>query len=206
MTKPQMQTCKGHPNLRIIRRSYLVVVLKVVVGDGDVSGSLNDINKAISAAREITVVHPDVVRPEDVNGISVRFASASVMGGRAPYISRSGGLTVVNVDVVNNNVVNILNSKARSSSDVHIVTTTVESLVTVHDELLLEFNVHVAAEHDPERLGLNDAIAKCTFFGVNNIVIAFIGNNVDFSIFTPDGILAKAKGAIRELLPIFGPV
>lgn len=55
------------------------MILKVVVGDGDIGGALNDINKPISTVGEITVVHPDVVRPEDVNGISIGFASASEM-------------------------------------------------------------------------------------------------------------------------------
>lgn len=152
------------------------------------------------------MVHPDIVRPEDVNGISVCFASASVMGRRAPYVGRSGGLTVVNVNVVNDDVVHILNRKARSSSDVHIVTTTVESLETVHDELLFELYVHVAAKHNPEWLGLNDAIAECPFLGVNHVVVAVISDYIYFSVFTTDGVLAKAKGAICELLPILGPV
>lgn len=112
----------------------------------------------------------------------------------------------MNVNIVNNNVVHILNSKASSSCDVHVVTTAVESLVTVHDELLLEFYIHIAAEHNPERLGLNDAIAKRPFFGINNIVITVIGDDVYFSVLSTDSIFAKAKGAVCELLPIIGPV
>lgn len=105
------------------------------------------------------MIHPDVVRPEDVNGISIGFTPASVVGGRAPHIGRSGGLTVVDVNVVNDDVVHILKRKARSSSDVHIVAAAIERLVTVHDELFLELDVHVAIEHNPERLRLDDAIA-----------------------------------------------
>jgi len=112
----------------------------------------------------------------------------------------------VYVDVVNDDVVHVLNRKTRSSGDVDIVTTAVESLETVHDELLLELYVHVAAEHNPQRLGPNDAIAKCPFSGINHIVVAVIGHNVYFTVFTTDGVLAKAKCAFCELLPILVPI
>lgn len=112
----------------------------------------------------------------------------------------------MNVDVVDNNVVDELKREASTTSNVHIVATSVEGLVTVHDELLLQFDVHVAAEDDPERLVLDDPVAKRPFFGIDDVVVTVVGDDVDFTISSADSVFAEADGATRKRLPIVGPV
>ena len=112
----------------------------------------------------------------------------------------------MNVNVVNDDVVHELKREASTSRNVNIVATAVDGLVTVHDELFLQSNVHVAAEDDPKRLASNDSIAKSPFFWVNDIVITVICDNIYLSVLTTDGILAKAKSAVSQRLPVVGPV
>jgi hypothetical protein len=106
---------------------------------------------------------------------------------------------------VDDDVVHKLEREASASGDVNIVATPVDGLVTVHDELLLQLNVHVAVEDYPERLRLNDAIAKRPFFRVNHVAVAVIRDNIYLSVFATNGILAETKGAISQRLPILGP-
>ena len=80
------------------------MILEVAVRDGNVSGTLDDVYKAISAVGEITMVHPDVVWSKDGNGISVGFASAAIVRWRTSHCRRACWLTIVDVNVVNNDV------------------------------------------------------------------------------------------------------
>lgn len=182
------------------------MILEVAVGNGDISRPLNDINKAISAVREVAMVYPDVVRAEDIDAIPVRRTSAAIMWRRAPHIRRSCNLNVVDVNVVNDYVVHELKREASASGNVNIAATAVDGLVTVHDELLLQLNIHVAAEDYPERLAPNGAIAKRPLLRVNDIVVAVVCNNIYLPISATDGVLAEANGATSERLPIVGPI
>jgi hypothetical protein len=51
------------------------MVGEIVVGNGDISWSHDDINESICAIGEVAVINPDVLRPEDVNSIAVGYSS-----------------------------------------------------------------------------------------------------------------------------------
>ncbi|KAM1313298.1 hypothetical protein ACFX2F_017338 [Malus domestica] len=44
---------------------------------------------------------------------------------------------------------------------------------------MLQLYHHVLLEHNPERLGLDDSMAKSTRFGVNKIIIIRVGDNIE---------------------------
>jgi len=173
------------------------VILEVVVGDGDISGALDDIHKPIRAVGEVAMVHPDVVRAEHINGVPVRLPSTAIMAGRASDVRRTCDLAVMNVQVVDDDVADELQRETGASGDVHVVAATVERLEAVHDELLLQLDVHVAAEDDPKRLLLNDAVAERAGLGVDHVVVAVVGHHVNLPVSTSDSVLAEAQRAIR---------
>ena len=80
------------------------MILEVAVRDGNVSRTCDGVYKAISAVGEITMVHPDVMRSIDGNAISVGFASAAIVCWRTSHCRRACWLTIVDVNVVNNDV------------------------------------------------------------------------------------------------------
>lgn len=87
-----------------------------------------------------------------------------------------------------------------------ILATTVDGLVAHHNELLLEFDVHVARKYNPKWLGLEDAIAECSYLGIHDIIVAVVSNHVDLPIFTTDCILPESNGAVCKGLPVLFPV
>lgn len=186
--------------------TYLIVILEVVVGDGDVSGSFDNIHKPIGALSEVAMVHPDIMGAKDVDCISIRFPSPSGMGRGASHIGRTRGLAIMDVDTMDDNVVHKLQCEASPPGDVNVVAPAVDGLEAVHDELLLELNVHVAGEGDPQRLTLDDCIAECSHLRVHHIVVGLVGHHVNLSVLPSDGVLAEPYGAVCESLPVLLPV
>jgi len=63
--------------------------------------------------------------------------------------SVAGGFTVVNVNVVDDDVANLLNREATMAGDLDIRASSIDCLVASDDELVFEFDSHVAGEDDP---------------------------------------------------------
>ncbi len=84
------------------------MVGEIVVGNGDISWSHNDINESICAIGEVAVINPDVLRPEDVNSIAVGCSSLPEMCAIASNHRRSGRDAVVDVNSVNDDVSHVL--------------------------------------------------------------------------------------------------
>lgn len=87
---------------------YFVVVFKVIVRDGNISGFLNDINKVVSVVWEVVVIYLDVVWVENIDVIFISFVFVFVVGWRVFYMSRFGDFIIVNVNIVDNDVIDML--------------------------------------------------------------------------------------------------
>lgn len=116
------------------------------------------------------------------------------------------GLTIMDVETVNYDVCDELDGDASPVGNVNIGSTSIDGLEAVHDELLLEGNHHVPLEHNPQRLVLNDSVAKCAWFWVNSIIIARVTNNIVSSIATTYGIASKTNATVSKALSVALPM
>jgi hypothetical protein len=187
-------------------KHHLVVLCEVVVGDCDGSGGFGDVHQAVGAVGEEVVVDPNVVRSVDGDGVSVSFASISEAVGAASDHGGACLLDVVDVDAVDDDVVDVLDGNGSASGDVDVDATAVDGLEAVHDELVLQLDVHVAGEYDPERLILQCAIAERSRCGVDDVVVAVICHDVDFPILAADGVLPEPHSAVCKPLPVRPPM
>jgi len=112
----------------------------------------------------------------------------------------------MNMQVMNDHIANKLERETPSSSDVDVVSPSVEGLVAVHDELLLELDVHVSAEDDPERLRSDDGVAESARLGVDHVGVAVVGDDVDVAVAAADGVFAEAERAVGEGLAVLVPL
>jgi hypothetical protein len=183
----------------------LIVILKVIVGDRDTVGAFNDIDKPIGAAGEVAMVDPDVLRAEDVDAIAVRLAAVTHMAGRAAHVAGTGRFAVVDVHAVDDDVADELHGEARAARDVHVGAPAVDGLEAVHDELALELDVHVVAEHDPQRLLLDHAPPQRARRRVHDVVVVRVRHHVHAPVLAPYGVLAEPQRAVRQPLPVALP-
>lgn len=107
---------------------------------------------------------------------------------------------------MNYDICNKLDCDACSISNVNIDSAAINGLEAVHDELLLQLYHHVSLEHNPERLVLDDSVAKSTGSGVNRIIITRVSDNIEATITTTNGISAKTNAAVCKTLAVFLPV
>jgi hypothetical protein len=185
---------------------YLIVVGEVVVGDGDGRGSHDGIDESVGAVGEGAVVDPDVAGPEDGDGVSVGHGAPSVVGGGASHHGVPGGLAVVDVEAVDDDVGDELDGDAGAAGDVHVGAAAVDGLEAVHDELLPEPDDHVALEDDPERLLLDDGVAEGALARVDGVVVAGVGDHVEPAVAAADGVAAEADAAVGQALAVVVPV
>lgn len=123
---------------------YLVVIREIIVGNRDSSGGFSDIDQAIGATGEEVVIDPHITRAIDRNGVAISLPSVAEMVGAAANHRGSRLLDVVDVQAVDDDIVHVLNGDARATRDVHIGAPPVDGLEAVHDELVLQLDVHVA--------------------------------------------------------------
>ena len=152
------------------------------------------------------MVDPNVVRSKDGDAVTVRAAAVANVRRRAADCCRPGLLVVMDVHAVDDDVAHVLQRDAAAASDVHVRTPPVDRLVAVDNELVLEANVHVSREDDPQRPVLEGAIAERPRRRVDHVVVAVIGHHIDRSILAADRVLAESNRAIRKRLPILPPV
>lgn len=152
------------------------------------------------------MIDPNVARAEHIDAVSVRLAPVSGMSGGASHVARPHRLAVVDVHAVDDDIAHELHCEARSAGDVDVLPPTVDGLEAVHDELPFQLDVHVAAEHYPQRLLLDDAEAQSSGRGVHRVVVGVVRDDVDPPVLPPDGALAKPYGAVRQPLAVALPL
>ncbi|RZS12496.1 hypothetical protein BHM03_00043965 [Ensete ventricosum] len=169
------------------RMGYLVVVGEVIVGDGNGSGDHDGINEPIGAVGQRAVVDPDVAGAEDGNAIAVGHGPPSIVGGGAADHGVPGGLAIVDVEAVDDDVGDVLDGDAGAVGDVDVGAAPVDRLEAVHDELLLERDHHVALEGDPEGLVLDDRVPKCSRPRIHGIVVPGVRHDVVLPVAPAEG-------------------
>ena len=179
---------------------------EVVIGDGNCGGAHDGIDKSIGTVGEGVMVDPDMAGSENGDGITISHGAPPVMRRRAPDHSIPGGLAVMDVKSMDDDVGDELNGDARTVGDMNIVTATIYSLETVHDQLLLEGDDHVALEDDPERYILDDSVAESARLRVDRVVVAGVVDHVESTVTPADGVATEPDSAVREPLSILVPV
>ena len=112
----------------------------------------------------------------------------------------------MDVKPMDDDVAHELRGDARSARDVHGNAAPIDRLERVHQQFFLELDGHVASEDDPEWLLFYDGVSEGTRFGCNSIVVAGVGDDVDFAVPSADGILAEADRAVGKPLSVRRPV
>lgn len=182
--------------ITVTQQHHLIMVGHVIVGYGDSRGPHYSINQAILAVRQGAVIHPHVAPTEDGHAVAVRYRPPPEVARGAPHHSIPSLLAVMNIYSVNNNICDILNGNARTTSNVHAGTPPVNSFEGIHDELFLQLDYHVTLKNNPQRLVLNDGVAEGSGFRGDRIVVAGVGDHIDFTVSSANGILAESNGAI----------
>ena len=107
---------------------------------------------------------------------------------------------------MNNHIGNVLNSNATSIGNVDIDSAPVDRLKAVHDQFLLQPYHHVALEHDPERLLLDDSMAESARVGVNRVIITGVCDNVKAAVAAPNGVPAETDATVSQTLSVAVPI
>ena len=112
----------------------------------------------------------------------------------------------MNVKTMDDDVGDKLDSDASTVGYMDISTTTINGLETVHNQLLFQLYHHISLEHNPQRLILDNRMAKSSWFGVNNVFISGVSDNVEASITTTNSVASKTDPTIGEAFAVLMPV
>lgn len=182
------------------------MVAEVVVGNRDPGAPTDGIHKPVIRLGEVAMVDPNVVAGENGDGRPVRPLPVAHMTGATPNHRGTRGNDIVHMDPMDDNVLNELNLQPRPAGQVHVGAAAVDRLVRCHNELVLELDLHVAAERDPQRPVLQNAVAERAIFRVDDVVVAVVGDGVDAPVLAARGVFPKPDGAVRQGLAIDVPV
>ncbi|KAE8686304.1 hypothetical protein F3Y22_tig00111069pilonHSYRG00030 [Hibiscus syriacus] len=100
--------------------------------------------------------------------------------------------TMVDMDVMYDDMRDILQRQTPVPGDMNVGPPTVDGLVRVEDELVLELDDHVCRENDPQRLVLDDGVSERARFGVDGVVVGRVGDGVDPAAFTAERASGEA--------------
>lgn len=102
---------------------------------------------------------------------------------------------MVDVNVVNDDIANILESDAATAHNMNVSPTAIDSFVAIEDELLRQFNHHITGKHNPQWLRLNHGVSESTRFRVHGVVVRGVGDDVEFATLASLGVLTEPNGA-----------
>lgn len=179
---------------------------KMIVRNSNGSWAHYSINKTISTVREGVMINPYVAWAKDRNGITISHCPPAEMGGWTPHHGISSWFAVMDVESMDNNIGNKLDRETSSIGNVNIVATCINCLETVHNELLFQLYYHVAAEHNPQGLLLDNSMTNSTRPGVNRVIVTIISDHIVTAITTTNGIAPKSNATISEAFAVLLPV
>ena len=111
----------------------LIMMSHVVVRYGDGCGCEGDINESIIAVSQWAMIDPYVLWSTYGDTIPLRRFPKPNMVRRVSYHGITNRFTVMNVDAMYDDVVDIMDGDAPGSGDVDARTPSVDGLVGVHD-------------------------------------------------------------------------
>ncbi|KAF7820188.1 hypothetical protein G2W53_025643 [Senna tora] len=194
-----------HPRIRQVlvvvpQKHHLVVMPEMAIRNRDPRRPHYRIDQPVRAIRQRAVVDPDLARREDGDPVAVRLAPPPHVRGAGADVGVPGGLAVVDVDVVDDDVGDVLEREAAVAGDVDVGAAAVDGFEAVEDELVLEGDGHVAGEDDPEGGVLDHGVAEGSWGGVGGVGVGGVGDDVDLAAFPAAGVAAEANAAVGELL------
>lgn len=179
---------------------------EVTIRNGDASTPPDGVHKAIVRLGEETMVHPDIMTGEYRYGGAIRLLPMSHMIRAAANGGRARRHNVVHVNAVHDDILHELNLEPSPTGEMNVGAPAINGLVRGQNELVLELDLHVAVENDPQRLGLQDAVAESALLGVHHVVVAVVCHHVHVAGFPPGSVFPESDGAIGQRLPVRVPV
>lgn len=143
------------------------------------------------------MVDPHILARENGDRRPVRPLPAADVSRAAPNHRGTRGNNVVHVDAVNDDVLNELDLQPRPAGQVHVGAAAVDRLVRCQNELVLEPDLHVAGECDPQRPVLENAVAESAIFRVHDVVVTGVGDGVDAPVLATRGVFPESNCAVR---------
>lgn len=143
---------------------------------------------------------------KDGNPVTVGGSPPAGVVRRVSYITIPSLLTVMYVYAMYDDVGGIMNGNAWPPGNVNTRTPTIDRLERVHDQLLPQLNYHVSLENNPQWLILNHSVPESSWLGVHRIIIIRVGDNINPTISTTNGVLAKPNSTISKTLAIPLPI
>lgn len=151
---------------------------EVIVWNGNCSWTHNSINETISTIRKRVVINPNMAWTENGNGITISHSPPTIMWWWASNQGITSWFTIMNVETMNDNISNKLDSNTSPIRDMHVHTTSIYCFETIHDQFLLKCDVHITFKHYPQWLILNYSMTECSRSGIYWIIITRVSNNI----------------------------
>lgn len=98
---------------------------------------------------------------------------------------------VVDPHPVDDYIAHKLDSDSSTIGNVDSDAATIDGLVALHDELLLENDEHVAVKYDPQWLLLDHGMPEGSRSRVYEVVVASIRDDVERAVLATGGLVAK---------------
>ena len=181
------------------------MICEVVVGDGDKRGAAGAIDQAIRRICQVTVIHPHIGCPPNVNGIPIGRPMVGQLRRRDENGGRPRRPDVVYVDAKNYDMGDVLDGDLGAAHNMDSGAPAVDGLEARHDQLRIQLDRHAVGEDDPQRLRARDAVAQRPEGWVLRVV-AVAGHHVDLAILPADGVSTEPDRAVRQRLPVAPPV
>lgn len=131
------------------KQHHVVMVVELAVGDCNGRRSLYKVDDPVIAEGHGQVVEPEVGCSEDADPIAIAPGPPPVVVFASPDGSPLLVDDVVDVYVVDDDIAYKLHGEACSVGNADVEPASVNGLVVVDDQLLLQPNDHVAVEDDP---------------------------------------------------------
>lgn len=128
------------------------------------------------------------------------------MSGARSDIGLARLVTMMDMDIMNDDIGDVLERNAPTPSYVHVSAATVEGFIAVENELLREVDEHVGGKDDPEGLRLDDGVAEGAGAGCYGVVVGGVGDDVEAASLPAERVLAESDGTIGEALAVELPV
>lgn len=151
------------------------------------------------------MVDPNIRRAEDGDAITVAHgAKPKVVLGVSDQAAAALH-DIVDANSVDDHVLDKLEGDAGSAGDVDLGSSTVDGLVSLHDQLLVKPDDHVTFEDDPQRLLLDHGVTERPRRGIRRVV-RVVRHDIDPPILPADGFPAEPKPARRQPFPVSFPI
>lgn len=86
------------------------------------------------------------------------------------------------------------------------LTASIDRLKAVHNEFLLERDLHVVFKGDPEGHVLDDGVSKCSRARIHGIIVPGVCHNVQLPVAATYRVAAKANATVSELFSVDMPI